>query len=97
MSEPKTLKEWLIHWHQKCIPDWDNEPCETCTKTNPEKSRQCIKAEESICRLIEKFAKPIPDLRTADEKAADEREKAEFNHPDGAKEPEEIEGKAVDE
>jgi len=53
MSKPNTLKEWLREWIGQCVPDADNEPCETCVKTNPEKSHRCAEAEDTIRRLIE--------------------------------------------
>jgi len=58
MSKPtdpreKDLLDWLRRWLGNCMTDDDNEPCETCTETNPELSRQCCEAEDAIRRIIE--------------------------------------------
>ena len=52
MSEPtkKEMKGYLKFWHKECIPDKDNEPCESC----PEDVRdRCLEVEDAILALIE--------------------------------------------
>ena len=52
MSEPtkKEMKRYLKFWHKECIPDKDNEPCESC----PEDVRdRCLEVEDAILALIE--------------------------------------------
>lgn len=57
MSKPTTITteemlNWLGIWISECVPDKDNEPCETCTKKDPEKSRRCADTEDAIRSLL---------------------------------------------